>query len=307
MRTGFIRLTDEDVSFARKVAGRRHNEAIDQGREDKHGLKARGRGEMQEHDLGALGELAVARLWGVEWPAHINTFKSIPDLAEWEIRTRSRLYYELLIRPDDPDDRPFVLVHLVSYPHAFNVTGWMTAGDAKQKEWKKEHGGRPPAYFPPNSELRDFDPYDASHAIGQAISDAYILSYEERKDLDDEERERDEHEKFAISLRVQEEDDARRWKEFIDKHGPLLARTKVEYFSEGHPYAGFSKTTHTTPDPLRAQKCIEEAEEFCRKRDAWIEQFVGPIHPKRRKWRSQRQKAALMDQEAQLSGKRKSR
>jgi hypothetical protein len=38
-------------------------------------------------------------------------------------------------------------------PACCDVRGWLFGRDAKRAEWMRSHGGRPGAYFPPDSAL----------------------------------------------------------------------------------------------------------------------------------------------------------
>lgn len=111
--------------------------------------------EWQVHIEGACGEVAVAKAMGRYWGGSVNTFKAQGDLDSvgWEIRTRAEHSYDLIIRDDDQDDRVFVLV--TGKAPNYVVRGWIKAGDAKREEWRKNYGGHQPAYFVPQSELRE--------------------------------------------------------------------------------------------------------------------------------------------------------
>jgi hypothetical protein len=113
---------------------------------------------------GRCGERAVAKYLGLRWnPANINTFKDVPDIGSLEVRTRSKDWYELFIRPDDRDDRLYVLVTGAAGVYA--IRGCYMGADAKaHREWLQDHGklGKP-AYFIPTERLRDLHAsrYDA--------------------------------------------------------------------------------------------------------------------------------------------------
>jgi hypothetical protein len=105
---------------------------------------------------GLCGEVAVAKALNVYWEPKVNSFKTRGDLAGFEVRTRSRHDYELLVRDQDPDDRAYVLVTGVA-PN-FVVRGWMLGKDAKQAQWRMDHGNAgQPAYFVPQMALRPIE------------------------------------------------------------------------------------------------------------------------------------------------------
>jgi hypothetical protein len=100
---------------------------------------------------GAAGEMAVAKILDLYWGMPVNTFKRGGDVGHIQVRTRSRHHSELIVRPGDRDDDVFVLVTGRS-PH-FQVHGYIAGGQAKQRCWLHGYGGRPPAYFVPQSAL----------------------------------------------------------------------------------------------------------------------------------------------------------
>jgi hypothetical protein len=142
-----------EVMRAAQVGLRRQVEALRDGKRDRAGFKGDGWGI---HIEGALGECAYAKAMNVYWSGHSNVYHTIPDVGTAEVRCRSRHDYELLIRRDDPDDRPFVLV-TGSCPD-FRVVGWIKGEDAKRPEWLQTHGNRPGAYFVPHHALTPITP-----------------------------------------------------------------------------------------------------------------------------------------------------
>ncbi|GAA3348560.1 hypothetical protein GCM10020358_67440 [Amorphoplanes nipponensis] len=128
------------------------------------------------HIEGAAGEMAAAKALGRYWAMPVNTFKHGGDVGELQIRTRSRHHNELIVRPGDRDSDAFVLVTGRS-PH-FRIHGYITGGQAKRRYWLHGYGGRPPAYFVPQSALRPLELLSqhwttgpapiASPALGQA-------------------------------------------------------------------------------------------------------------------------------------------
>lgn len=150
-----IELSEQEFRFAVKIGEIRQEEALSKNLPDKYGFD--GVAGLAVHIEGSAGELAVAKALGIPWDATVNTFKSLPDLTgNIEIRTRSKSDYDLLIRPDDKDDKIFVLVIRKS-TKIFDVIGWIKAKDAKQEQWLKTHGNRPAAYFVPQQELKGIE------------------------------------------------------------------------------------------------------------------------------------------------------
>lgn len=141
-----VLLTWHEAAMASEIGRLRHLVSVKRGLIDKHGFDGDG---WSEHIEGACGELAVAKLLGVFWDGSVNTFE-LPDLPGLQVRTRSQPYYDLLVRPGDTGR--FVLV--TGKCPRYTVRGWIDAEDAKRDEWKKTYGGRPGAYFVPQSELK---------------------------------------------------------------------------------------------------------------------------------------------------------
>lgn len=139
-----------EVHLAAVVGTRRQIEALRNGNPDKHGYEGSG---WELHIEGAAAELALAKVLGRYWNGAINTFKDGGDVGPTlQVRLRTKHYYDLLIRPDDPDEKAFVLV--TGTCPEFRVHGWMWGADAKRQEWLQTHGNRPAAYFVPKDALR---------------------------------------------------------------------------------------------------------------------------------------------------------
>jgi len=141
-----------ELYMAATVGVKRQLEALKDARPDRHGYEGNG---WNVHVEGAAGELAAAKALDRFWSGSINTFKSDGDVGAIQIRTRSKAYYELIVRSDDADNDRFVLVTGTA-PH-YNVVGWITGRDAKRDEWLQTYGNRPAAYFVPQRELHDLE------------------------------------------------------------------------------------------------------------------------------------------------------
>lgn len=131
------------VGLNRQLAGMRDNRQHKYGMNPEDGWRA--------HIEGACGELAVAKFLGRYWDGSVDTFKSVPDLADAEIRTRSRHDYDLLIRKDDDPTR--VYIHVTGRAPKFHVRGWIRGADAQREEWWHNHGNREWAWFVPADAL----------------------------------------------------------------------------------------------------------------------------------------------------------
>lgn len=144
-----VRLTPHELFMAANVGLRRQVSSLVAGRQDRHGLNPDD--GWRVHIEGACGELAVAKFLGKYWDGSVDTFRSLPDLDNVEIRTRSKHYYELLIRTDDDPDKVYILV--TGTAPNYRVRGWMKGRDAQRDEWLQNHGGREAAWFVPPEHL----------------------------------------------------------------------------------------------------------------------------------------------------------
>jgi len=146
-------LTWPELVIAAGIGMRRQIGALRKSLLNRHGLSEED--SWSAHVEGAAGEMAAARAMNRYYSGSVNTFKRDGDVGKIQVRTRSRHDYELLVRPEDRDGDVFVLVTGVA--PAFNVVGWLLGRHAKQDQWLKQHGGRPPAYFVPHAQLHPIE------------------------------------------------------------------------------------------------------------------------------------------------------
>lgn len=144
-----VTLAPHELHMAAAVGLRRQVSAVAANRKDRHGLNPED--GWRVHIEGACGELAVAKYLGKYWDGSVDTFRSLPDLGNVEIRTRSRHDYELLIRPDDDPNKYYILV--TGTAPCYRVRGYILGAAARQEQWVQRHGGRPPAWFVPHEAL----------------------------------------------------------------------------------------------------------------------------------------------------------
>lgn len=104
-----------------------------------------GEDDERSHVLGAIGECAAAKALGIEWSKSLHTFKTVPDVGRFDIRTRSRSDGELIVRENDPVGRPVILV----VPSGGRSgRDWCLAGQIdgslywRQVRWWGDPGGR---------------------------------------------------------------------------------------------------------------------------------------------------------------------
>lgn len=116
---------------------------------------------------GALGELVVAKHWGIYWDPVPRRVRGQGDVGPLEVRCTERETGRLIVRPTDPDDGLFVLVVGAGSVRATNgrtvgrryrIVGWISGPDARRRELEQPDGGRrPPAWFVPQTDLRPLD------------------------------------------------------------------------------------------------------------------------------------------------------
>ena len=161
-----VKLTWYELLHAAEVGVLRRLESITKHRTPRFLPEGRA---WDVHIEGACGELALGKVLNVYTPLTVNTFKH-PDVANrFQVRTRSRRDYDLLVQPQDADDEIFVLVN--GCDGAYEVVGWMSGREAKQEQWLADHGGYgKPAYFVPRSSLHPMEelPHADGHGTGGA-------------------------------------------------------------------------------------------------------------------------------------------
>lgn len=147
-----ITLTWQEVGQGAWTGIQRQMHALKDGRANVFGFDG---DDWGIHIEGACGEIAAAKAMNRYWSASVNTFKNGGDVGQIQVRTRSRADYDLLIRDNDRDGDVFVLV-TGKIPN-FCVRGWIVGLDGKKDVWRKGHGGRPPAWFVPQSALQPIE------------------------------------------------------------------------------------------------------------------------------------------------------
>lgn len=145
-----IVLDDLELRYGRAVGKERHSEALRLDRQDAHDFAG---DPEQIHIDGALGELACAKALNVYYVPTVNTFQRGGDVGPYQVRTRSDLSYQLIVRANAVDEDIYILVR--GGGDTYMVVGWIRAGAAKRPEWLQPHGGRERAYFVPDVYLSE--------------------------------------------------------------------------------------------------------------------------------------------------------
>lgn len=120
------------------------------------GIDNRKRG-WQDNCDGALGEQAFAKWLGVFWDGTPNTFRTVPDVDSFEVRTNSKSWGDLFLRERDKDEAIYVLVLSHECP-VFEIKGWIRGCDGKRPEWlRRLDPDRPEAWVVPQTALRPME------------------------------------------------------------------------------------------------------------------------------------------------------
>lgn len=146
-----ITLEWHEAAMASDVGRMRHLASVKAGRKDAHGYSGLG---WSEHIEGACGELSLAKALGIYWDGSVDSFQR-PDLPGIQVKTRSRDDYDLIVRPGDSEQADYVLV--TGQCPRYVIRGWISGADAKREEYRRDYGGRPEAFFVPQSRLRPIE------------------------------------------------------------------------------------------------------------------------------------------------------
>jgi hypothetical protein len=144
-------LNEDEIAEAVECGAGRFGRVVRRGSVDKrdpHGtmrINAKDR-----HLLGARGERACCKAFDIPW-VDVDGYRVRPDIevsVGVEVRTRTKGGDErLIVRDDDHDERMFVLVVGDTTSPEYEVVGWLFGFEAKRAEWRKDPGGRGPAFF----------------------------------------------------------------------------------------------------------------------------------------------------------------
>jgi hypothetical protein len=120
-----------------------------------HGLNTDDENLLAMDLEGALGEICVSKVLNKYWGGGVNTYKGADIGDSIQVRTRSKHTYDLLVR--DGDNPAHFYFHVTGMYPEYCVRGWMKGTNAKDPKYLAGHGGRPSAYFIPESDLRPID------------------------------------------------------------------------------------------------------------------------------------------------------
>ena len=144
-----IRLSDDEIQMAAQQATLRILQCRRDGAKHRYGAKDTETWQMGIE--GALGELVIAKHFGIFWG---KGSYGTDDVGPYEVRQTPLAHGKLIIHPGDKDDKRYYLVTGVL--GTYYIRGYMYARDAKNpKYWSDPQGTNRPAFFVPQSDLID--------------------------------------------------------------------------------------------------------------------------------------------------------
>jgi hypothetical protein len=144
-----VTMTEVEMTIAAVVGSIRQVAALKRGLTDRYGAEP-GKG-WQVHIEGAQGEQAVAKAFNVYWGGNVNTFKMGQDVHRWQVRTRSKHEYDLLVRDLDKIEDTFI--HVTGLAPTYRIHGYMKGADCKLPKYRRTYGGRAAAFFVPAADI----------------------------------------------------------------------------------------------------------------------------------------------------------
>ena len=127
-----IELSPQEMITAGTIGVRRQVAALFQNRRPSHGAHDNSDSRaFDDHIIGAMAEYAVAKTLNLFWDPSIGKVKKgdVGGFVEVRVRRVGGTGLDLVIRPGDEDDAPYVLVH-AEVPRFF-IKGWLYGRDGK--------------------------------------------------------------------------------------------------------------------------------------------------------------------------------
>ncbi len=142
-----VTLTPWEIMLAASAGVMRQVENIKNKKPPMHGLEEGS--DWQYHIEGCLGEYALAKHKKILWNGKGVIGQT--DVGKFEVRTRSKQNFDLILHPSDADESEYWL--LCGLNGAYEIKGWIRGRDGKKDEyWSDPAGGRP-AFFIPQGKL----------------------------------------------------------------------------------------------------------------------------------------------------------
>lgn len=117
-------LTPAEEAYATRIGRQRYFESVRDGLRDKFG-----KASMDNHVLGARGELAFCVLFGLEWPASVGAYGQ-PDVGDYDVKTARRPV--LAVKPEEARrlGTKYALMFHDQAAQAFRLLGYIGAAEA---------------------------------------------------------------------------------------------------------------------------------------------------------------------------------
>lgn len=148
-----VALTDAEIRICEWVGKMRDQNARSRHRNPGAGPSATTM-DASNHIRGAKCEFAASVLLNLYWRPAVGEIDQ-PDVGGFvEVRSTELPNGRLIVKPDDNDSSPFVLMIQVS-PTTFKFGGWTHAWAAKKHPLLTQHGD--PAHFVPQGSLLHID------------------------------------------------------------------------------------------------------------------------------------------------------
>jgi hypothetical protein len=146
-------LTWPEIYIAADVARMRTIGNLRRGCRDRYGASGLG---ADSHLCGCIGEMASAKHLNKFWAGSIGDYEAVDIDRKYQVRATSKASHCLLLHKDDRDDLPFILALVLPeiLPYV-ELPGWLLAKDGKLDDFWGDPTGYRPAYFVPQSKLRD--------------------------------------------------------------------------------------------------------------------------------------------------------
>ena len=145
-------LSDEDCRTADHVGMSRFRASMNAGRNAGRNQSRSDEARKTDDCMGARAELAVALHLGIPYEGTVNTFHRKPDVGGFEVRSTRLQDGKLLVRPNDHDERPFIMV--TTHGRRMVLRGWAFGRAAKRHEWWRKWNDKPGVWAMPQTALR---------------------------------------------------------------------------------------------------------------------------------------------------------
>lgn len=154
-----ITLSQADVCLAERVGMMRMRSSGNTGRNPHRSQAGRDDDRRRHHErLGCMAEAAVAAHLGIPYEGTVNTFHNRPDVGPFEVRATDRVDGRLIVRDNDPPERPYVLAVCDGVTPVVELRGWLYGWEARHRRWLRDPHGRRPCWMVPQHHLHPVPP-----------------------------------------------------------------------------------------------------------------------------------------------------